>query len=290
VLRPAIADRVRNDLQLLDALTRPLGAALPRLDAAAIIAEVRDRVLEEFDLESEADSQRRIHRALRDHPTFVTPAPVSRLAHHTVLVTPWLEGRPLAATDGRERDRGAALYVAFVLGSAHFGLAQASPGPQDALVLADGRLALLDFGAVAETDPDRVRMAADALEALRENDGSRFSAALALLGGLTAGDGARAHRLARHGLGRLARRGPHRLDGAEMMAARERLAERPADLARLAGAGTLVAGDLWPLRGAGQVFATIALTGGATVDWLALASSALRHGWDAARDVERFLA
>ncbi len=289
VLRPSIAGRVRQDLVLLDALARPLGAALPGLDPAPMISEVRERVLEELDLDSEADAQRRVHRALRDHPTLYVPSPVGRLSHHTVLVSPWLEGTPLAATEGRERDRAAALYAAFVLGGARFGLVHAAPGRLDALLLADRRVAVLDFGAVGATDDARVQASADALDALSGDDGTAFAAALATLGVLPPGDGERALSLARHGLGPLADGRPGRLDGDAVTAARDRLAERPRELARLVLAVAPAPGDLWPLRGAGQVFAAIARAGGGTADWLSLARAALRDGWDAARDVERFL-
>ena len=289
VLRPSIAGRVRQDLVLLDALARPLGAALPGLDPAAMIAEVRERVLEELDLDSEAEAQRRVHRALRDHPNLHVPAPVGRLGHHTVLVSPWLEGTPLAATSGRERDRAAALYAAFVLGGARFGLVHAAPGRLDALLLDDGRLGVLDFGAVGTTDDTRVRAAADALDAVSGDDGAGFDAALARLDMLAPGDGERALPLARHGLGAFADAGTGRLDGDAVIAARDRLAERPRELARLAVAITVAPADLWPLRGVGQVFGAIARNGGGTADWLSLARAALRDGWDAARDIDRFL-
>ncbi len=290
VLRPAIDARVRQDLVLLDALARPLGAALPGLDAAQIIAEVRERVLEELDLESEGDAQRRVHRALRDHPTLHVPAPVSRLGHHSVLVTPWVEGTPLrAASEGPERNRAAALYAAFVIGSAHFGLAHSAPTRGDVRLLGDGRVAVLDFGAVAETDGTRVTLAADALDALHDDDGPGFGRALGRLGVLPETEGERALALARHALGPLGGPGPVALDVDAVLAARDRLGERLGDLARLAVAVTPVATDLWPLRGAGQVFAAIARSGGATADWLALTRSALRDGFDTARDIERFL-
>lgn len=289
VLRPSIAGRVRQDLVLLDALVRPLGAALPGLDPARMISEVRERVLEELDLDSEADVQRRVHRALRDHPTLHVSAPVGRLGHHTVLVSPWLEGTPLVATPGRERDRAAALYAAFVLGGARFGLVHAAPGRLDALLLGDGRVAVLDFGAVGPTDDARVQASADALDALSGNDGAGFAAALTRLGVLPPGDGDGAFSLARHGLGPLADARPGRLDADAVIDARDRLGERPRELARLVATLVPAPGDVWPMRGVGQVFAAIARSGGATADWLSLARAALRDGWDAARDIERFL-
>jgi hypothetical protein len=61
-------------------------------------------------------------------------------------------------------------------------------------------------------------------------------------------------------------------------AARDRLIERPGDLAELLLRGTLPPADLWPARGAAQLFGVIARVG-ATGDWVALAREALREGW-----------
>ena len=290
VLRPGVDGRVRQDLVLLDALARPLGAALPGFDAGGMIAEVRERVLEELDLESEAEAQRRVHRALRDHPALHVPAPVGRLGHHTVLVTPWLAGTPLAATSGRERDRSAAIYAAFVLGSARFGLVHAAPARLDAVVLGDGRVAVLDFGATGAVDEARVTTAADALDSLAGDDASGFGDALQRLGVLSAAAGEDALALARHGLGRFAEPGPVRLDVEAVLAARDRLGEHGDELARLATSLALQPSDLWPLSGIAQVYGAIARAGGASADWLSLARASLREGWNAAADVERFLA
>ena len=46
----------------------------------------------------------------------------------------------------------------------------ADPDPDDVLVLADGRLAILDFGATRTVDPERVKTAAAALEAFASED------------------------------------------------------------------------------------------------------------------------
>ena len=68
VLRPGLASSVRQDLALLEGLIAPLGAAFPAIDAGAILHEVRERVLDELDLENEAVAQRRFHRALAQPP------------------------------------------------------------------------------------------------------------------------------------------------------------------------------------------------------------------------------
>jgi len=289
VLRPGLAIGVRGDLLLLDALARPLGAAFPGLDATGMIAEVRQRVLDELDLDSESDAQRVAHRALRDHPSLHVAAPVSRLGHQNVLVTPWLDGVPLAATAGRDRDRSAALYVAFVAGGARHGLVKAAASRDDALLLRDGRLAVLDFGAVTRGDAERAAAADDALGAARRDDPADWDAALQTLGVLGPADRTAALALTRAALGPFAGVGVEPLDADAVLAIARRLAERRGELTRLAAVIAPVPGDLWALRGIGEALGAIATSGGATADWLALVRASLHEGWNAARDVERFL-
>jgi predicted unusual protein kinase regulating ubiquinone biosynthesis (AarF/ABC1/UbiB family) len=154
VLKPGVAATVRQDLALLDGLTAPLAEALPGVDAGALIAELRERVMDELDLEHEAAVQRRFRRALRGHPFLSVPAPVTRLSHPGVLVSEWAEGVPLSALPQPDRTLAAHRLVTFVLGGFHEGFIHCDPNPDDVLVGQDGRLELLDFGAVATVPED----------------------------------------------------------------------------------------------------------------------------------------
>src|SRR5690242_18294920 len=95
VIRPGLASTVRADLALLESVTAPLAAAFPAADAAAMMRAIRERVLDELDLETEATVQRRFHRGLRTHPFLVVPKPLMELCHEQVLVSEWVEGVPL---------------------------------------------------------------------------------------------------------------------------------------------------------------------------------------------------
>ncbi|MFX8457353.1 AarF/UbiB family protein, partial [Acinetobacter baumannii] len=77
--------------------------------------ELRERILDELDLEHEAGVQRRFHRALRRHASVVVPAPVTRLAHPAVPVRAWLDG--VARRDASDRDAACATLVRFSLGA-----------------------------------------------------------------------------------------------------------------------------------------------------------------------------
>ena len=278
VLRPGLAASVRQDLSVLEGLLAPLASAFPAIDAAALLREVRERVLDELDLEHEAGIQRRFQRALRRHSDVVVPAPVMRLAHPGVTVSEWISGMPLRDA-GERRDGACATLVRFSLGAQRsLGLVHADIDPDDVLVLTDGRIAVLDFGAVAPVAPDRVDASARSLEAFAAGDGEALGRALEASGALPAHIGPVALSLARHALGPLGDDDAVRLDIKAVSAARDRLLERPDDLRELLTHGALPPADVWPSRGIAQTFSTVARVG-ATGPWLSLAREALRDGW-----------
>jgi hypothetical protein len=278
VLRPGLASSVRQDFALLEGLLGPLSAAFPALDAKALVSEFRERVLEELDLEHEATMQRRFHRALRRHPFLVVPAPITRLAHENVLVSEWADGVPLRAAP--DPDLAAARLVVFIFGALHDGLAHADPVPDDVLVLEDGRVAILDFGATRVSDRGRAQLLLSVFDAFAAGDGDQLGHALAEMGSTPAQLGWTALHVAEHALGDLAGETPARLDSEAVVAARDRLLEDPAGLSELIVAGKLPPEDLWPARGVAQLFGTIARAG-ATASWRELARAALREGWSA---------
>jgi predicted unusual protein kinase regulating ubiquinone biosynthesis (AarF/ABC1/UbiB family) len=278
VLRPGLSGSVRQDLALLEGLLAPLGAAFPALDPGALVREFRERILDELDLEHEASAQRRFHRALRSHPFLTVPAPVTRLSHESVLVSEWVDGTPFWRASNP--DHVAAQLVVFVLGGLRAGIVHADLHPNDVLELPDGRLAVLDFGATRTVEPERAQAGAEAVEAFVAEDAARLGAALERLGALPPAHAATALELVRHALGDLAGADPVRLDSAAVIAARDRLFDRPRELSELIGAGALPPEDLWPARGAAQLFASIARVG-ATGRWREQVRAGLREGWDA---------
>ena len=278
VLRPGLASSVRQDLSVLERLLAPLASAFPAIDAPAVLREVRERVLDELDLEHEAGAQRRFHRALRRHASVVVPAPVMRLAHPGVAVSEWIDGVPLREA-GDERDAACATLVRFSLGAQRsLGMAHAAIDPDDVLVLDDGRIAVIDFGAVAPVPAERLDASVRGLDAFIAGDGEALGTALETIGALPASLGPVALALARHALGPLGEGGPSRLDVNAVTAARDRLLERTDELIQIITHGATPPADLWPVRGIAQTFSTIARVG-ATGDWLALARDALREGW-----------
>ena len=116
-----------------------------------MLDELRDRVAEELDYHLEADAQRAFAAAYAGDPDIFVPGVVTETDH--VLVTEWMDGTPLSKiiSDGSktERDRAGILLTRFLFsGPARAGLLHADPHPGNFRLLADGRLGVLDFGAV----------------------------------------------------------------------------------------------------------------------------------------------
>jgi predicted unusual protein kinase regulating ubiquinone biosynthesis (AarF/ABC1/UbiB family) len=149
---------LRSDLATLRRFGWMFGRLLPGLDVRALITEITERTVAELDYAAEADHQRAHAAALAGDPEVRVPAVVASAPR--VLVSEWLDGTPLSRwttrpaadeTDQAERDRIAGALVELLFSSpARVGLLHADPHPGNVMVLADGRIGLVDFGAVAE--------------------------------------------------------------------------------------------------------------------------------------------
>nr|WP_246400530.1 AarF/ABC1/UbiB kinase family protein [Jiangella mangrovi] len=149
---PGAGDALRSDLRQVARLGRSIGALVPGMDAKALVEELHDRMVEELDYRMEADAQDGFAIAYAEDPEFAVPRLVEGAEH--VLVSDWLDGRPLsnviAEGTKEERDHAGLLYVRFLFsGPARAGLLHADPHPGNYRITADGRLGVLDYGAVA---------------------------------------------------------------------------------------------------------------------------------------------
>jgi hypothetical protein len=148
---PGAGPALLGDLNQIARLGRMFGGLVPGLDIKPLLAELKARVAEELDYDLEAESQRGFAAAFDGDPDIYVP----RVVHQggTVIVTEWIDGTPLskiiAEGDQASRDRAGLLYLRFLLsGPARAGMLHADPHPGNFRLLADGRLGILDFGAV----------------------------------------------------------------------------------------------------------------------------------------------
>ncbi|MGH8889141.1 MAG: ABC1 kinase family protein [Acidothermaceae bacterium] len=148
---PGAGKALLSDLNQLSRLGRLFGVLSPGLDIKPLLQELRERVAEELDYRLEAQSQHAFAKAYLDDPDIFVPDVLA--GADRVLVTEWVDGTPvstiLRSGTREQRDRVGLLYVRFLFsGPARAGLLHADPHPGNYRLCADGRLAVLDFGAV----------------------------------------------------------------------------------------------------------------------------------------------
>ncbi|HWI73781.1 MAG TPA: AarF/ABC1/UbiB kinase family protein [Baekduia sp.] len=155
---PGVAEAVETDLRNAAVLLPLVKRLAPGLDAKAILKELRDRIGEELDYELEAQHQRRVARAFRDHPFIRVPAVVTSMSTRRVLITEFVSGRGFGEVQKlpeAERDRFAEICFRFFYGLLRRErTAAGDPHPGNYLLADDGRVCFLDFGFVRRMDAD----------------------------------------------------------------------------------------------------------------------------------------
>jgi len=149
---PGAGPALMADFNQLSRFAKVFGMLSPGLDVKPLLAELKARVSEELDYTLEASAQRQFVAAYEGDPDIVAPRVVASAPK--VVVSEWLDGTPLSkiiATGSQEqRDRAGRLLALL-----HFSAPQrsqllhADPHPGNFRLLDDGRLGVLDFGAMA---------------------------------------------------------------------------------------------------------------------------------------------
>jgi predicted unusual protein kinase regulating ubiquinone biosynthesis (AarF/ABC1/UbiB family) len=150
---PGVREALVADVRTLSAMSRAAALVARGLALPPLVAELRDRLVEELDYLHEGRTQARFAQAYAGDPDVLVPAVVR--AAPRVLVMDWVDGAPLSTvarlSSPAERNRAAALYQRFLVsGPARVGLLHTDPHPGNFRLLADGRLGVLDFGSSLE--------------------------------------------------------------------------------------------------------------------------------------------
>ncbi|GHF80099.1 putative unusual protein kinase regulating ubiquinone biosynthesis (AarF/ABC1/UbiB family) [Amycolatopsis bartoniae] len=149
---PGADEALRSDLRQLQRFSRLFQAFVPGTDVKPLLAELAARMDEELDYRGEADNQRAFAKAFEGDDEVRIPRVVASAPK--TLVTEWLTGTPLAKIiaggDTATRNSVGTVLAEFHYSSpARAGLLHSDPHPGNFLLLDDGRLGVIDFGAVA---------------------------------------------------------------------------------------------------------------------------------------------
>jgi predicted unusual protein kinase regulating ubiquinone biosynthesis (AarF/ABC1/UbiB family) len=149
---PGAGPALMADFTQLARFARLFGRLSPGLEIKPLLAELRERVLEELDYTLEADAQRAFAAAFAGDAEIAIPRVVASAPK--VIVTEWIDGIPLsriiAHGSSEQRDRcGYLLALLHYSAPQRTGLLHADPHPGNFRLGDDGRLGVVDFGAVA---------------------------------------------------------------------------------------------------------------------------------------------
>ena len=150
---PGAGEALTSDLKQIGRAARLFAGWIPGLDIKPLVAELQARVAEELDYSLEAAAQSRFATAFDGDPDIVVPEVVTHT--DTVLVSQWLESdrslaRLIADSNQKDRNHYGEVYVRFLFsGPARAGLLHADPHPGNFRILPDGRVGVVDYGAVA---------------------------------------------------------------------------------------------------------------------------------------------
>ncbi|HWE29086.1 MAG TPA: AarF/UbiB family protein, partial [Polyangia bacterium] len=160
IQRPGLRRMVAADLALMRFFAGLLAQAIPELaamDPVALLDAFERSITSELDFTREAANAARLSALLDGAPEVRVPRIVTSLTRPTVLVMEEVHGEKLSAlAEPQQKAARAALLRAFSRQILDHGVFHADPHPGNVLVEPDGRLVLIDLGAVERVD-DKLR-------------------------------------------------------------------------------------------------------------------------------------
>ena len=159
VQHPDVDRIVRVDLRTMRGIISIVGLFFPQRGLLTVYREIRAMILAELDFAEEGRNLERIARNFEGSDEVRLPRVVWELSGARVLTTDWVDGikiTNMVALEAAGVDRrGLAVKLVHAWCKQIFedGVYHADPHPGNILVTADQRIALVDFGAVAELGP-----------------------------------------------------------------------------------------------------------------------------------------
>ena len=150
---PGADEALRADLKTMRRLTSLLKQLTPGADVQSVVDELVERTEMELDYRLEADNQRAFAKAYEGHPRFLIPHVVGSAPK--VMVSEWIEGgipmsEIIRSGTVEQRDiMGTRLFELTFDAPARVGMMHGDAHPGNFMLLPDGRMAVIDFGAVA---------------------------------------------------------------------------------------------------------------------------------------------
>jgi predicted unusual protein kinase regulating ubiquinone biosynthesis (AarF/ABC1/UbiB family) len=149
---PGADEALRADLKTMQRLVSVFKQLAPGADIKGVVDELIERTEMELDYRLEADNQRAFAKAYDGHPDYLVPHIVASAPK--VVIAEWIEGIPLSeiirSGTQAQRDLMATRLFEFTDDAPRrLEMVHGDPHPGNFMLLADGRMGVIDFGAVA---------------------------------------------------------------------------------------------------------------------------------------------
>jgi len=189
---PGVAEAVESDLDNAGFIFAGLGVLFPGLDHRSLVAELRERLVEELDYEIEAANQRAFASYYDGHPTIHIPSVLDDYSTRRVLTTELSDGvrwDELLTWSQEEKDLAAETLYRFAFGGLYrLAAFNGDPHPGNYLFHRGGRVTFLDFGLVKYfTEAELNEFGEMIHHMVIDHDAAAFRATVERLGLLPAG-------------------------------------------------------------------------------------------------------
>src|SRR5690242_17417936 len=149
---PGADEALRADLKTMQRMIGVLKQLSPGADVQGVVDELIERTEMELDYRLEADNQRAFAKAYEGHPRFLVPHIVASAPK--VVIQEWIDGVPLSQIirngTPQERDLMGTLLLELTFDAPRrLGMLHGDAHPGNFMLLPDGRMGVIDFGAVA---------------------------------------------------------------------------------------------------------------------------------------------
>jgi predicted unusual protein kinase regulating ubiquinone biosynthesis (AarF/ABC1/UbiB family) len=149
---PGADEALRADLKTMQRMVGMVKQLSPGADVQGVVDELIQRTEMELDYRLEADNQRAFAKAYEGHPHFVIPHVVASAPK--VVIQEWIDGVHMAdiIREGTPEQRdliGTRLIELTFDAPRRLGMMHGDAHPGNFMLLPDGRMGVIDFGAVA---------------------------------------------------------------------------------------------------------------------------------------------
>jgi predicted unusual protein kinase regulating ubiquinone biosynthesis (AarF/ABC1/UbiB family) len=149
---PGADEALRADLKTMQRMVSVFKQFSPGADVQGVVDELIERTEMELDYRQEAENQRAFAKAYTGDPHFVVPHVVA--SSPKVMITEWTDGVPMSqiirSGTVDQRDLCGTRLLELTFGApARVGMMHGDAHPGNFMLLDDGRMAVIDFGAVA---------------------------------------------------------------------------------------------------------------------------------------------